>query len=121
VTVTFAKDIGVPVAYAVVDGAGVIASSAQEIDRIIDAAHGAPSIVDDPGYNAAASAVAATDGILYVDVSGILAAVHQELPPELLADFDREVAPNIEPIEAVVMGSQSDASHQHMRLFVRIP
>jgi len=119
VEVTFATSgtLDMQIAYAVVGDVGVIGSSPDEINRIIDTAHGGQPITANERYTAALAAVPATDGLLYVDVRSVLDALPSALPSDVLS----QVEPNIAPIEAVVMGTESDASRSHVRYFVRIP
>jgi hypothetical protein len=117
-----AGDFAPPVCYAVVDGVAMLASSPDQLILAIDTMRGdAGSITSDDGFNDAVGRVPGSDGLMYVDVAGILDAVRNDLPPLEREMFEGLVAPNFEPIKAIVAGSQSGERRQTSRFFILIP
>lgn len=105
---------GIAPAYAVFDGTGLIASSKEEAFRIIDVANGAPNAMDAERVTSALSAVPGSEGVVYLDLAGLVHAVADTgaMDPEIRGDLDA--------LQALVLGSQNDTDHQHARLVVRI-
>lgn len=117
-----AGDLGPPISYAVADGVAMLASSPDQIILAIDTMRGdGDSITSDDGFNDAVGRVPTSDGLMYVNVERIVGAVRDGLPPLDRAMFDGLVAPNLEPIKAIVAGSKSEERHQTFRLFILIP
>jgi hypothetical protein len=114
---------GIRPSYAVADGVGILAASPEAIRAMIDA-HidgGADSIATSPAYHSALATLGGLDDqVLYVDVDRVVVAVREALPPEERASFDREVAPNLEPIDAFVGGSRPTASGSTSRVLLLI-
>lgn len=122
VTITYAAEgAELPIAYAVVGDAAVVATSPLQIEELIDVRARGDSISSDPGFTAATSMVPSQDGILYVDVPAIVEAVPSRWPREEAARFREEAGRYLGPIQAVVAGMQNEADEQRVRLFVRIP
>ncbi len=107
-------------AYAVVGGAGVIATSPDEIRRLIDAKDGGSSITSSSTYTTALSGVPSSDGVLYVNVAAVADAIRAALPPDLQAGYDHDVKPNLDPISSFVVGTEAGADHQHVRILVAV-
>jgi hypothetical protein len=122
VTITYAaQGAELPIAYAVVGDAAVVATSPLQIEQLIDVQARGDSISSDPGFTAATSTVPSQDGVLYVDVPAIVEAVPSKWPPQEAARFQEEARRYVGPIEAVVAGMQNEADEQRVRLFVQIP
>jgi Protein of unknown function (DUF3352) len=122
VTITYAaQGAELPIAYAVVGDAAVVATSPLQIEKLIDVKASGESISSDPGFIAATATVPAQDGVLYVDVPAIVDAVPSRWSREEAARFRQEAGRYLGPIEAVVAGMQNEADEQRVRLFVRIP
>jgi len=112
---------GVPdISYAVVDNQGVIGSSSAQVQRVVDAAKGGGNILSSSAYKDAIASVPSSKGSVWVDIQGIVALVRQSLPPDAQAAFDRDAAPNLAPLKAFVVGSDGDATHDHVRIFLKI-
>jgi hypothetical protein len=106
--------------YAVVDGVAILAASPEGIHRAIDAHAGSP-IVDAAEYGASLRAIGdLREQYLYVDVDRIARAIADALPPEDRVAFERDVAPNLEPIDALVMGGGSTESGSSTRMVLLI-
>jgi hypothetical protein len=120
-TITYASGAELPLAYAVVGDVAVVATSPDQVEAVLDARASGSTISSDPGFTTAIANVPASDGVLYVDVPAVVASARQQLPPEVAADFDRQVAQNLAPIEAVVAGSENGPDEQRGRLLIRIP
>jgi uncharacterized protein DUF3352 len=111
---------GVEPAYAVSDGVGIIASSPDEIKRVLDARQGS-SLPSDPAFARAVNSLGGADeSLLYLDIAGIASAVRDALPPEERDAYDRNVAPNLKPIESFVMGSADDATTSSLRMVLLV-
>jgi hypothetical protein len=121
VTIHSYQSAGVPdISYAVTDDAGVIGTSAAQVEHVIDTAKGGANITSNPAYSDALAGVPSSDASLWVDVQGVVQAVRQVMPAEAKAQFDSEVMPNLAPLKAVVVGSESDTSHARVRVFLKI-
>ena len=71
-------------------------------------------------FTSATAKVPTREGIFFLDIQAIAGTVRQNLPPEAQAAYDRDVAPNLAPITAFVVGSESDEQHQTVRMFLQI-
>lgn len=125
VTISFIDDpalaqLGLAPAYAVLNGAGVIATSPDEIHQVIDANASGQDVRTTSVYASATATVPSTESVFFLDVQGIASTVRENLPPEAQAVYDRDVAPNLAPITAFVIGSESDEQHQRVRMFLQI-
>jgi hypothetical protein len=114
------RSAGFQPAYAVVDGAGVLATSPQEIHQLIDTKASGSDIRSSPVFTSATAKVPTAEGLYFLDVQAIADTIRQNLPPEEQAAYDRDVAPNLAPISAFVVGSESDEQHQTVRMFLQI-
>jgi hypothetical protein len=114
------RSSGFQPAYAVVDGAGVIATSPQEIHQLIDTQASGTDVRSSPVFTSATAKVPTSEGFFFLDIQAIAGTVRQSLPPEAQAAYDRDVAPNLAPIHAFVVGSESDEQHQTVRMFLQI-
>jgi hypothetical protein len=93
--------------YAVVDGMGIIGATPGAVRDVLDARSGS-SLTESAGYaRAVATLRGSDDEVLYVDVDAIVAAVDDALAPEERASFDARIAPNLRPIDALVIGGRS--------------
>jgi uncharacterized protein DUF3352 len=111
-----------PISYAVLDGVAMVASSPDQIILAIDTVRGeTDSITSDDGFTDALRRVPDSDALMYVDVTGIVDAVRENLSPLDREMFNGFVAPNLVPIKAIVAGSQSEERRQTSRFFILIP
>jgi hypothetical protein len=100
-------------AYAVVDGAAIVASSPTEIRKLIDTGTGSePNIGASSGYERAVTRVPDGGSILYLDVAAMVSRFGSQLPPDL--------ASNLEPFNTVVQGTSNSSSLITYRLFIEI-
>jgi hypothetical protein len=100
-------------AYAVVEGAAIVASSPTEIRKLIDTgAGGEPNISSSSSYRRAVSRVPDEGGTWYMDVAALVSRFGSQLPPD--------VASNIEPIDTVVQGTSNSSSLITYRLFIEV-
>jgi hypothetical protein len=120
-TITYASGSDLPIAYAIVGDAAVVATSPEQIEHVIDAHASGASISSNPGFTSATANVPTSDGVLYVDVPALVEAVPSRWGREMAAQFRAEVGRYLEPIEAVVAGSENGPDEQRLRLLIRIP
>jgi hypothetical protein len=100
-------------AYAVVDGAAIVASSPTEIRKVIDTGAGSgPNIGASSSYGRAVARVPDGGSIVYVDVAAMVSRFGSQLPPDL--------ASNLEPFKTVVQGTSNSSSLITYRLFIEI-
>lgn len=104
---------GLVPAYAVVDGAAIVASSPTEIRKLIDTGAGSePNIGASSSYGRAVTRVPDGGSIVYLDVAAMVSRFGSQLPPD--------VASNIEPFKTVVQGTSNSSSLITYRLFIEI-
>jgi hypothetical protein len=99
-------------AYAVVDGAAVIASNPAEIRKIIDTKAAGSDVTTSAAYSRALARVPRGSSTFYVNVEAIVAEVGGLLPPE--------VRQNLEPVKSLVAGSEDSSTHSTARFFIEI-
>ncbi|HET7928604.1 MAG TPA: DUF3352 domain-containing protein [Actinomycetota bacterium] len=100
-------------AYAVVDGAAIVASSPTEIRKLIDTGAGSePNIGASSGYERAVARVPDGGSIVYLDVAAMVSRFGSQLPPD--------IASNLEPFKTVVQGTSNSSSLVTYRLFIEI-
>ena len=100
-------------AYAVVDGAAIVASSPAEIRKVIDTGAGSgPNIGASSSYGRAVARVPDGGSIVYLDVAAMVSRFGSQLPPDL--------ASNLEPFNTVVQGTSNSSSLIAYRLFIEI-
>ncbi len=111
-------EMGVRPAYAVANGAGILASSVEEIKKVIDTAIG-ESIETDTTFTQARGAVRGYDqSLAYVDVGGVVEAIQQADPSGTA--IPPEVEENLAPIDALVVGTRADPDSQDSRMLLLI-
>ena len=108
------------VSYAIVEHEGVIGSSLAQVQHVVDTAQGGPNISSSAAYKDAIASVPSSKGSVWVDIQGIVTLIRQSLPPGDQAGFDLRVMPNLAPLKALVVGSEGDASHARVRVFLKI-
>jgi hypothetical protein len=100
-------------AYAVVDGAAIVASSPTEIRKVIDTGAGSgPNIGASSSYGRAVARVPDGGSIVYLDVAAMVSRFGSQLPSDL--------ASNLEPFNTVVQGTSNSSSLITYRLFIEI-
>ena len=125
VTISFLEEpslaeVGVTPAWAVLDGAAVIASSPEEIRQLIDTKASGEDVRTASVYASATATVPTVESVFFLDIQAIAGTVRQNLPPEAQAAYDEDVAPNIAPLSAFVVGGESDERRQTIRMFLQI-
>ena len=108
-------------AFAVFDGAGVVASSVDDLEAIVDASKGGATIASAPGFVSATGGVPQGGSLFYLDVHRLIGDIGATLPPGARNSFDQGPGQNLKPIQSIVWGSGGDAGQQRSRLFIRIP
>ncbi len=123
VTITYTESLLAPVgvAYGVVDGALVIATSPKSVEQAVDLSQGAGGIATDPSYATAIGAMPGSESVTYIDVQAILTAVQAVLPGEAYQQFLDAGGRNLQPITAVAAGSESDENGSSARFLIQIP
>jgi hypothetical protein len=111
---------GLTPAYAVVDGAAVVATSPQEIHQLIDTQASGSDVRTASVYTSATASVPTVESVFFLDIQAIADTVRTNLPPDAQATYDQEVAPNLAPLTAFVIGGESDEQHQTIRVFLQI-
>jgi hypothetical protein len=114
------RAMGFVPAYAVVDGVGIVATSPEEIHQLIDTEASGDDVRSAPVYTSATASVPTQESVFFLDVQAIAATVREQLPPDAQATYDRDVAPNLAPITAFVLGVESDEHHQTVRMLLQI-
>lgn len=113
---------GLAPSFAVTQGVGIIASSPAAIRSLIDAHSGGTTIARAANFAAVKAATFADpQNFLYVDVSETVDAILSYVPPAQRGTYDREVAPNLAPVKAVMIASQGQSDRLSERVFVLIP
>jgi hypothetical protein len=110
---------GLAPAYAVLDGAAVIATDPGEIKRLINVKNGGPSITSAPRYVEALGHVPAGGGA-FLDVEAVVSAIREALPAEIQAAFDAQAGPNLAPVKAFVTGTENSSEGSTTRIFIVI-
>ena len=108
-------------AFAVFNGAGVIASNVGELRSIVDVSKGGASIASAPRFTSAIAGVPQGNSLFYLDVQALISGIVKTLPNGARAVFALGPGQNLAPIQSIVLGSGGDAAHQRSRLFIRIP
>jgi hypothetical protein len=107
--------------WAVVNGVAIIASTAAEVRSVIDARHGS-NITTSPQFQAVAGQVGTSNnGMFYLNVRALVAAVRAVIPADAAATFDREIAQYVAPVQAIGSSSQSFSDHISTTVFALIP
>ena len=108
------------ISYAVVDGKGVIGTSASQVERIIDTAQGGQNISSSTAYKGAIASVPSSSSVVWVNIQGLVEFARGVMPSDARAAFDRDTLPNLAPLKAFVVGSEGNSSRTHTRFFLQI-
>jgi len=120
VTVSAAESMGWEPAWAVVDHTGLLASSPGEVRAAIDA-HSGANVTSAPTFRRASAHVARENqGMVYVDVGGILDAVRGSIGAGEAGPFD-EVTKNIRPVKAMILSGTNSGDVVREQWFFLIP
>ena len=109
---------GVTPAYAVANGFGILATSPDEVKAVMDA-HAGSNITAAPTFKDAQAQVPQGSSLLYLDVQAILQALRPELSDIFGTQFSL-VEPNIRPVKAVIITSETAGDIQKSHLFLLI-
>jgi hypothetical protein len=110
---------GVTPSYAVLDGMGILASSADEVKAIIDTHKDGATIASDQTYKtASAASIANPSSIFYVDVARLVDALrHSQLGSQAGLG---SLSADVDPIKAVIVTGASQPDRATERFFVLI-
>ena len=116
-----AGDVFVP-SYAVLDGMGILASTADEVKAIIDAHKDGATIASDPTYKtASAASLAKPSAIVYVDIAKLVDVIRKSpLAPQAPLGAGSSLSANIGPLKAMMMTTASESDRAAERFFVII-
>jgi hypothetical protein len=106
--------------WAMVNGWAIVASTPAEVRAVIDAKQGS-NITTSPQYQAVAGQVGTTNnGMFYLNVHALVAAVRAVLPADVRATYDQQIAPYVTPVQAIGSSSRSYSDHLATSEFVLI-
>jgi Protein of unknown function (DUF3352) len=106
--------------WAMVNGWAIVASTPAEVRAVIDAKQGS-NITASPQYQAVAGQVGTTNnGMFYLNVHALVAAVRAVLPADIRATYDQQIAPYVTPVQAIGSSSRSYSDHIATSEFVLI-
>ncbi len=106
--------------WAVDNGWVIVASTPAEVRAVVDARRGS-NIAGSSQFRAVAGQVGTSnDGMFYLNVQKIVAAVRAVLPADARATFDQQIAPYLTPIQAVGTSVRSFSNHIATSEFVLI-
>jgi Protein of unknown function (DUF3352) len=106
--------------WAMVNGWAIVASTPAEVRAVIDAKQGS-NITTSPQYQAVAGQVGTTNnGMFYLNVHALVAAVRAVLPADIRATYDQQIGPYVTPVQAIGSSSRSYSDHIATSEFVLI-
>jgi hypothetical protein len=114
---------GIAPSYAVTGGMAIVASTPNQVERLIDTHLGGTKLADSANFTAAAADSRDQAGaLLYLDVESVLNAVRGQLSPAALASFDAAGGPgsNLRPITSFILSGTSGSNDVGIRIFVSI-
>lgn len=111
---------GVAPAYAVSGaGIGLIGSSAEQVQAAIDTTQGFQRLATGDGYKTSVShADQNPDILIYIDIGEAARAARQALTGIELANYDRDVAPNLQPLTSFILTSKNHPDRISEKLFL---
>jgi hypothetical protein len=115
-----ARGLPITPAYAMIDHAAVVATSAEEMERVVDTTRGGPNIMTSPVFSSAIKGSGTPEGLVFVDVQRVVGGVRAALPPVEQALFDRIVAPDLRNVLWLFYRSKGDVSGSRSRVFLRV-
>jgi len=116
-TITFLPASGgTSVAYATLDGVGVIGISPDSIKALIDAKAG-QNITSNTNFTTAKAVVPSQAQFFYVDLQAVLQAAAAGAPDPTLS----QAIAISKPIKAVAIGTETASDHTHTRFMILIP
>ncbi len=115
------SEYGLAPAYAVTGGFGIIASSPDEIQVLIDTHASGQNIATAQTFGTVSKeSLTNPESLLFVDISESAAAVRGLLPGKDRAEYDSRVAPNLGPLKAYIVSGQSASDRMTELFFVLI-
>jgi uncharacterized protein DUF3352 len=108
--------------YAVLDGMGILASTAAEVKAIIDAHKDGATISTDATYKTmSAASLSKPSAVIYLDLAKLLQAIKQSpLASQVGSGLGTRTQANLEPLKAFILTSTSTADQAVERFFVLI-
>lgn len=107
-------------AYAVSGNLAIIGTTPDEVEAVIDTSS-QRGISGAPTYRSAAARVDRDpDSAIFIGIGQGAAAIRAALTTDLQAQYDRDVAPNIKPLNALVLTGRQHPDRISERLFLRI-
>jgi hypothetical protein len=120
IAITGADSSEISPSWAVDNGWAIIASTPAEVRAVIDAKRGS-NITTSPQYRAVAGQVGSSNnGMFYLNVQTLVAAVRAILPAAVRATFDQQMAPYLTPVQAIGSSTHSFSDHVATSEFVLI-
>jgi Protein of unknown function (DUF3352) len=120
ITVTGTDSTQLSPSWAVDNGWAIVASTPAEVRAVIDARRG-NNVTGSPQYQAVAGQVGASnDGMFYLNVQALVAAVRAVLPAAIGVAFDQQIAPYLVPVRAIGSSTRSFSDHILTTVFVLI-
>jgi hypothetical protein len=115
-------DQGYAPAYAVTGtGVVIIGSSAEQVQAAMDANQAGPALPSAAKYKTAISRGDQDAGtVLYVDISEAARTVRGALSGDQLTSYDRDVAPNLQPLSGFILTSKNQSDRISEKLFLLI-
>jgi hypothetical protein len=110
------------VSWAVLDEAVVVGVTPADVAAAIDLSHGdGDAITSDQGFTSATAQVPGTGNVGYVDVQAVLSAVKRFVPPDAYQSFLDAGGRDVEPIDVIVAGGDTDENGSTARILIRVP
>ena len=115
-------DQGYAPAYTVTGaGVAIVGSSPEQVQAAMDANQGGPALPTAAKYKTAISRVDQNSGtVLYVDISETARTVRSALSGDQLTSYDRDVAPNLQPLSAFILTGKNQSDRISEKLFLLI-
>ena len=111
---------GVTLAWTVVDGEAIIATSPSEVKAIIATSQGAPSLAQSAGYAQTAGSQPSV-AVGYIDMSQLSTLIEQILGPANQSSFDTNVLPNLRPISSISVTATNTSGETADHILIQVP
>src|SRR5438309_809112 len=97
---------------------GIIGTTPDQVFAVINAQNGIPA---NRQYATAIREVDQDpDSVLYVAIKDAAAALRGQLPPDVRAGYDKDVAPNLQPLRAFILTSKQQPDRLSERFFLEM-
>jgi hypothetical protein len=110
---------GDSLAWTVTGGEAIVATSPDELEAIIDAMDGAPSLAQSSDYARTAGA-GTTVAVGYIDMAQLTGLIDSSLPASMQASFEQNVLPNLRPITSVSMTESNTSSESAAHVLIEV-